>query len=70
MARTGQAFFESNVICEYIEETQGAAPNYPMIGDTDFNVSKLYDMLPAEAGETSEGRTPAAPLLGRSAAVG
>src|ERR1700740_807217 len=30
-----------------IEETQGAAPNYPMIGDTDFNVSKLYDMMPA-----------------------
>ena len=32
---------------EDIRETQGAAPNYPMIGDTDFNVSKLYDMLPA-----------------------
>ena len=32
---------------EDIKETQGAAPNYPMIGDTDFNVSKLYDMLPA-----------------------
>ena len=31
-----------------IEETQGHAPNYPMIGDADFNVSKLYDMLPAE----------------------
>ena len=30
-----------------IKETQGFAPNYPMIGDTDFNVSKLYDMLPA-----------------------
>src|SRR4030081_1867114 len=30
---------------EDIEETQGAAPNYPMIGDTDYNVSKLYDML-------------------------
>jgi len=42
-----------------IEETQGAAPNYPMIGDTDLKVSKLYGMLPAEAGETSEGRTPA-----------
>src|SRR6201994_3232213 len=32
---------------EDIKETQGAAPNYPMIGDTDYNVSKLYDMLPA-----------------------
>jgi thioredoxin-dependent peroxiredoxin len=32
---------------EDIRETQGAAPNYPMIGDTDYNVSKLYDMLPA-----------------------
>src|SRR5689334_11097838 len=30
-----------------IAETQGTAPNYPMIGDTDFNVSKLYGMLPA-----------------------
>src|SRR5262245_17368498 len=30
-----------------IEETQGARPNFPIIGDTDFNVSKLYDMLPA-----------------------
>ena len=32
-----------------IEETQGTAPNYPIIGDVDFNVSKLYGMLPAEA---------------------
>ena len=32
-----------------IEETQGAAPNYPMIGDADLHVSKLYQMLPAEA---------------------
>src|SRR5215472_17524670 len=31
-----------------IEETQGTAPNYPMIGDSDFKVSKLYGMLPAE----------------------
>jgi alkyl hydroperoxide reductase subunit AhpC len=31
-----------------IQETQGQAPNYPIIGDADFNVSKLYDMLPAE----------------------
>ncbi len=42
-----------------IEETQGAAPNFPMIGDTDLKVSKLYDMLPANAGATSDGRTAA-----------
>ena len=42
-----------------IEETQGTAPNYPMIGDSDFNVSKLYGMLPADVeGEPTE-RTPA-----------
>ena len=40
-----------------IEETQGYAPNYPMIGDTDLKVSKLYGMLPYEAGESCEGRT-------------
>jgi thioredoxin-dependent peroxiredoxin len=40
-----------------IEETQGHAPNYPMIADGDLKVSKLYGMLPATAGETSEGRT-------------
>jgi alkyl hydroperoxide reductase subunit AhpC len=42
-----------------IEETQGHAPNYPMIADTDLKVSKLYGMLPADAGESCEGRTPA-----------
>jgi thioredoxin-dependent peroxiredoxin len=42
-----------------IAETQGFAPNYPMIGDTDLKVSKLYGMLPADAGETSDGRTAA-----------
>ncbi|MGE0626495.1 MAG: peroxiredoxin [Hyphomicrobiaceae bacterium] len=42
-----------------IEETQGTAPNYPMIGDTDLKISKLYGMLPASTGGTSEGRTPA-----------
>ena len=42
-----------------IAETQGTAPNYPMIGDTDLNVAKLYGMLPAGAGETCEGRTAA-----------
>ena len=40
-----------------IEETQGTAPNYPMIGDPELKVAKLYGMLPANAGETSEGRT-------------
>jgi alkyl hydroperoxide reductase subunit AhpC len=42
-----------------IAETQGTAPNYPMIGDTDLKVSKLYGMLPADTSGTSEGRTPA-----------
>jgi alkyl hydroperoxide reductase subunit AhpC len=42
-----------------IAETQGTAPNYPMIGDTNLKVAKLYGMLPAEAGDTCEGRTPA-----------
>ena len=42
-----------------IAETQGTAPNYPMIGDTDLKVSKLYGMLPADTAGTSEGRTPA-----------
>jgi thioredoxin-dependent peroxiredoxin len=42
-----------------IKETQGAAPNYPMIGDPDLKVSKLYGMLPASTAGTSEGRTPA-----------
>jgi alkyl hydroperoxide reductase subunit AhpC len=42
-----------------IEETQGTAPNYPMIGDPELKVAKLYNMLPAEEPGTSEGRTPA-----------
>ena len=42
-----------------IKETQGHAPNYPMIGDTDLKISKLYGMLPASLPGTSEGRTPA-----------
>jgi thioredoxin-dependent peroxiredoxin len=41
-----------------IEETQGHKVNYPMIGDPQLSVAKLYDMLPANAGDTSEGRTP------------
>lgn len=42
-----------------IEETQGAAPNYPMIGDTDLRISKLYGMLPASASGDAGARTPA-----------
>ena len=42
-----------------IKETQGHAPNYPLIGDPDLNVSKLYDMLPASTEGTSKGRTAA-----------
>ena len=42
-----------------IEETQGCAPNYPMIGDTDLNVAQKYDMLPADEEGEAEGRTPA-----------
>src|SRR6201747_369099 len=42
-----------------IKETQGTAPNYPMIGDTDFNVSKLYDMLPASTSGDPATRTAA-----------
>ena len=44
---------------EDIKETQGYAPNYPMIGDPELKVSKLYGMLPAETTGSSEGRTPA-----------
>jgi alkyl hydroperoxide reductase subunit AhpC len=42
-----------------IEETGGYKVEYPMIGDPELNIAKLYDMLPADAGTTSEGRTPA-----------
>jgi thioredoxin-dependent peroxiredoxin len=49
-----------------IEETQGAAVKYPMIGDTDLAVAKLYNMLPADAGETSDGRTAATNATVRS----
>lgn len=42
-----------------IEETQGHKVAYPIIGDTELKVAKLYDMLPADAGDTSEGRTAA-----------
>jgi alkyl hydroperoxide reductase subunit AhpC len=49
-----------------IEETQGHAVNYPLIGDTDLAVSKLYNMLPADEGGTSEGRTAATNATVRS----
>jgi alkyl hydroperoxide reductase subunit AhpC len=42
-----------------IQESQGHKVNYPMIGDPELKIAKLYDMLPADAGTTSEGRTPA-----------
>jgi thioredoxin-dependent peroxiredoxin len=42
-----------------IAETQGTAPNYPIIADSDYNVSKLYDMLPAEVEGDPGDRTPA-----------
>jgi alkyl hydroperoxide reductase subunit AhpC len=42
---------------EDIADATGHAPNYPMIGDTDLAISKLYGMLPAEVGESCEGRT-------------
>jgi alkyl hydroperoxide reductase subunit AhpC len=49
-----------------IEETQGSAVNYPLIGDTDLHVAKLYNMLPAEEQGTSEGRTAATNATVRS----
>src|SRR5690606_11753835 len=44
---------------EDIADVGGQPVNYPMIGDTELHVAKLYDMLPDEAGESCEGRTPA-----------
>jgi alkyl hydroperoxide reductase subunit AhpC len=52
-----------------IEETQGAAVKYPMIGDTDLKVAKLYNMLPAEEPGTSDGRTAATNATVRSVFV-
>ena len=49
-----------------IEETQGATVRYPMIGDTELAVAKLYNMLPAEEAGTSEGRTAATNATVRS----
>ena len=42
-----------------IKDTQGCAPNYPMIGDTDLRIAKLYGMLPLDVEGTCDGRTPA-----------
>jgi alkyl hydroperoxide reductase subunit AhpC len=52
-----------------IEASQGHALNYPLIGDPELKVVKLYDMLPAEAGETCEGRTAADNATARSVFV-
>ena len=52
-----------------IEETQGHAVTYPLIGDSELTVAKLYDMLPAEAGGTSQGRTAATNATVRSVFV-
>jgi len=41
-----------------IADVTGHAPNYPLIGDNELKVAKLYGMLPADAGDSSEGRTP------------
>jgi thioredoxin-dependent peroxiredoxin len=52
-----------------IEETQGAAPKYPLIGDPELAIAKLYNMLPADEAGTSQGRTPAANATVRSVFV-
>jgi len=52
-----------------IKETQGYAPNYPMIGDSDYNVSKLYGMLPASVSGDPSKRTPADNLTVRNVFV-
>ena len=49
-----------------IEKSQGHAINYPLIGDPGLNVVKAYDMLPGDAGDTCEGRTPADNATARS----
>ena len=52
-----------------IEASQGHAVNYPLIGDPELKVVKAYDMLPADAGDTCEGRTPADNATARSVFV-
>ncbi|HEY3777262.1 MAG TPA: peroxiredoxin [Rhizomicrobium sp.] len=54
---------------EDIRETQGTAPNYPLIGDADYKVSKLYDMLPASTSGDPSKRTPADNLTVRNVFV-
>ncbi len=49
-----------------IEETQGHAVTYPLVGDPELKIAKLYDMLPEDAGDTSEGRTAATNATVRS----
>src|SRR5437588_5544995 len=53
-----------------IEETQGAKVNYPMIGDPKLEIAKLYGMLPAEAGDSCEGRSAADNATVRTGFVG
>ena len=52
-----------------IEETQGHTVNYPLIGDPSLEIAKLYDMLPEDVGDSSDGRTPADNATGRSVFV-
>jgi thioredoxin-dependent peroxiredoxin len=52
-----------------IKEVTGHQVNYPLIGDPELKIAKLYDMLPADAGNTSEGRTPAQNATARSVFV-
>lgn len=52
-----------------IQEVTGHAVNYPLIGDPKLKIAKLYDMLPADAGDTCEGRTPALNATARSVFV-
>jgi len=52
-----------------IEASQGYAVNYPLIGDPELKIVKAYDMLPADSGDTSEGRTPADNATARSVFV-
>ena len=49
-----------------IEDSQGHVVSYPLIGDPELKIVRLYDMLPADAGETCEGRTPADNATARS----
>ena len=50
---------DHNRWAEDIRDVTGYAPNYPLVGDPDLKIAKLYGMLPADAGDTSAGRTPA-----------